>query len=57
MASCSQMTTSGKCCSIPFVYQGVTYNSCTNVNHDSLWCSLDADYNGKWENCGKYILP
>ncbi len=47
-------TTDDKCCSLPFTYKGVTYNSCTNVDHNKLWCSLDANYKGKWGNCGKY---
>ncbi|KAM7435667.1 hypothetical protein ABFA07_014458 [Porites harrisoni] len=48
---CPQKTTSGKCCSIPFTYRGVTYNSCTSVNHNRPWCSLDPVYKGRWGNC------
>ncbi|XP_073256554.1 uncharacterized protein [Porites lutea] len=48
---CTQKTTSGQCCSIPFTYKGVTYNSCTDADHHTLWCSLDNQYNGRWENC------
>lgn len=50
---CHQKTTSGQCCSIPFTYKGVTYNSCTDVDHHRLWCSLDSQYKGHWENCCK----
>lgn len=49
--ACLQKTTSGHCYSIPFTYQGVTYNSCTKVNHNGLWCSLDPLYEGRWGNC------
>ncbi|CAH3105667.1 unnamed protein product [Porites lobata] len=48
---CTQKTTSGQCCSIPFIYKGVSYNSCTDAEHHTLWCSLDNQYNGRWENC------
>ena len=49
-----QKTTSGKCCSIPFTYRGVTYNSCTSVNHNRPWCSLDPVYKGRWGNCREF---
>ena len=51
---CPQKTTSGKCCSIPFTYRGVTYNSCTSVNHNRPWCSLDPVYKGRWGNCREF---
>ncbi|XP_078377926.1 uncharacterized protein LOC144661094 isoform X1 [Oculina patagonica] len=41
----------GRCCAFPFVYGGVTYNSCTKVAHSRLWCSLTAKYSGQWANC------
>ena len=50
---CLSKTTDGQCCSIPFTYKGVKYNSCTTADHNRLWCSLDAIYKGKWRNCGK----
>ena len=53
-ASCPQKTTSGQCCSIPFIYKGVIYKSCTSVNHNRPWCSLDPVYKGKWGNCGEF---
>ena len=43
---CTQKTTAGKCCSIPFKYRGVTYSSCTNADHNGPWCSLDPVYKG-----------
>ncbi|XP_067041766.1 epididymal sperm-binding protein 1-like isoform X3 [Acropora muricata] len=48
---CKTKTTDGKCCSFPFTYKGVTYNSCTNIDHNMLWCSLDTCYKGRWGNC------
>ncbi|CAH3162625.1 unnamed protein product, partial [Porites evermanni] len=45
-ASCHKKTTSGQCCSIPFKYNAVTYNSCTSVHWHRPWCSLDPVYNG-----------
>ncbi|CAH3162623.1 unnamed protein product [Porites evermanni] len=48
---CAQKTTSGKCCSIPFKYRGVTYSSCTNADHNGPWCSLDPVYKGGWGDC------
>ena len=51
---CLQKTTSGKCCSIPFKYKAVTYNSCTNADHNRPWCSLDSVYKGRWDNCREF---
>ena len=53
---CPQKTTSGQCCSLPFTYEGVTYNSCTSVNYNRPWCSLDSVYKGRWGNCSEYNL-
>ncbi|KAL9955688.1 hypothetical protein ACROYT_G037046 [Oculina patagonica] len=41
----------GRCCVFPFVYKGVSYDSCTSINHNKLWCSFDAVYAGQWANC------
>ncbi|XP_078369975.1 protein SpAN-like [Oculina patagonica] len=41
----------GRCCVFPFVYEGVSYDSCTSINHNKLWCSFDAVYAGQWANC------
>ncbi|KAL9982556.1 hypothetical protein ACROYT_G004615 [Oculina patagonica] len=43
----------GRCCVFPFVYRGVSYDRCTWINNNKLWCSLDAVYAGQWANCGK----
>jgi len=51
---CPQQTTSGKCCSVPFNYKAVSYNSCTNADHNRPWCSLDSVYKGRWGYC---LLP
>ena len=51
---CPEKTTSGQCCSLPFTYRGVTYNSCTSVNYNRPWCSLDSVYKGRWGNCREY---
>ena len=53
-AQCVHKTTVGQCCSIPFTYKGVTYQSCTKADHNKFWCSLDADYKGNWGDCGKH---
>lgn len=42
----------GRCCVFPFMYKGIIYYSCTSVDHDRLWCSLDA-FSNQWANCGK----
>jgi len=41
----------GAGCTFPFTYQGVTYSECSMANHHQLWCSLDAQYSGRWGNC------
>ena len=51
---CPVKTTSGKCCSFPFNYEGVTYKDCTKANHHRVWCSLDPTYKGKWGKCREY---
>ncbi|CAH3032418.1 unnamed protein product, partial [Porites lobata] len=53
---CPQKTTSGKCCSIPFKYRGVTFNSCTSADYHRPWCSLDPVYKRRWGNCSKFNL-
>ncbi|XP_019614936.1 PREDICTED: delta-like protein D isoform X2 [Branchiostoma belcheri] len=44
-------------CHFPFAYEGELYYSCTNVSHDHPWCSLTADYQGKWKNCDECHFP
>jgi len=48
----------GETCIFPFKYQGVTYNSCSLVDHYRPWCPTkvnDAhevvEYSGNWGNC------
>jgi len=56
-ASCHQKTTGGLCCSIPFIYKGVTYNSCTFADgYQMSWCSVDAVYRGRWAFCGEFWI-
>ncbi|XP_076805918.1 uncharacterized protein LOC143449552 [Clavelina lepadiformis] len=52
-AQLQRCTTNGSLCVFPFIYRGVTYNDCTMVNHDRLWCGLSSNYDiiPKWENC------
>ena len=48
-------TSDGRVCSIPFIYKGVTYNKCTDVDTapGKFWCSLTPDYDTdeKWAPC------
>ena len=53
-AECKTKTTNGQCCSLPFTYKKVQYDSCTKADHNKLWCSLDTSYKGRWGNCGEY---
>ena len=46
----------GKPCAFPFTYQGKTYEKCTEIDNDQLWCSTMVDPNGihvrgRWGNC------
>ncbi|XP_068703917.1 seminal plasma protein HSP-1-like [Montipora foliosa] len=55
-ATCVQETTDGQCCSFPFVYNGVTYHSCTRVGSIifRLWCALTPVYHHReWGYCGR----
>ena len=38
-------------CVFPFTYKGNTYNYCTKVNSNKLWCSLQGTYDGNWVYC------
>ena len=44
-------TKSSDDCVFPFKYRGKTYDKCTKVRHNQLWCSKDAVYKGRWKNC------
>jgi len=39
-------------CVFPFKYNGVSYNSCTNVGEEALWCATAVDQNQKYS--GEY---
>ncbi|XP_062511736.1 matrix metalloproteinase-9-like [Corticium candelabrum] len=44
----------GARCFFPFIYKGVTYTSCTNRNHNQLWCATrPGKYiaHKQWGNC------
>jgi len=41
----------GNMCHFPFTYEGNTYHACTKVGHKQPWCSIDAEYRGRWGNC------
>lgn len=43
-------------CQFPFKYEGIEYESCTQVKADYLWCATEINSNGvavydKWEIC------
>ncbi len=52
--------TTGESCVFPFIFQGVTYNACTNAGEpdDTMWCSTKTDkcdlhITGQWGYCSK----
>ena len=50
-----QIETWGDCeCVFPFKYNGVLYNSCTDVDEERLWCATDV--NEDQEFIGDYGL-
>nr|XP_040575686.1 uncharacterized protein LOC121124595 [Lepeophtheirus salmonis]XP_040575687.1 uncharacterized protein LOC121124595 [Lepeophtheirus salmonis] len=48
-------TTEGIPCKFPFKYKGVTYSSCANVAHTTVWCATSYYKGGNiahsWGNC------
>jgi len=38
-------------CSKPFVYRGVSYDACTDVDNPTPWCSHDLVHDGDWSVC------
>merc|ERR1712110_1277106 len=38
----------GRECKFPFIYKGVTYNTCTSLDNNQPWCYTDGK---KWGNC------
>jgi hypothetical protein len=45
------LTENGEKCALPFVYNGVTYDSCLLGSVGKTWCSLDSVYNNRWGYC------
>lgn len=44
----------GQFCVFPYIYNGVSYTSCTTLNNnDVLWCATtyNFDIHGQWGNC------
>lgn len=44
----------GAACVFPFTYKGITYHSCTTMDHYRPWCSTVVDFKpnaGLWGNC------
>ena len=48
---CPVKTSSGKCCSFPFKYKGITYNDCIKTDYPKPWCSLDPVFRMRWGRC------
>ena len=38
-------------CSFPFQYQDEWYDTCTNLDSDIFWCSIDTIYQGRFAEC------
>ena len=55
LIDCTPKTTTGQYCSIPFVYNNVTYYGCTDVDHNQPWCFLTPQDSGQWGNCGEFL--
>ena len=46
----------GKQCVFPFIYENITYHTCTRKDSDKDWCAIEVDSNGvriygKWGYC------
>ena len=41
---CRQKTTSGQCCSFPFIYRGRLHNTCIQSGSEPGWCALTSNY-------------
>ncbi|CAH3116452.1 unnamed protein product [Pocillopora meandrina] len=50
---CRYRTTTGYCCSFPFVYRGRRYNSCAKNKRGQSWCYITPDYKRRrlWGYC------
>ncbi|XP_040108569.1 seminal plasma protein A3-like [Oryx dammah] len=40
-------------CVFPFIYRGIKFFDYTSHDSIFLWCSLKADYTGRWKYCTK----
>jgi len=38
-------------CAKPFVYKGISYTGCTDIDHPTPWCSHDQLFRGNWSIC------
>ncbi|XP_060137181.1 uncharacterized protein LOC132592948 [Zootoca vivipara] len=49
----------GRPCVFPFVYNGETFNTCTNKNAMGYWCATTGNYDkdGKWSICAHTRSP
>ena len=47
-------TTAGQMCVFPFMFNGITFTTCTNYGWHRQWCSLTDNYDrdGLWGECG-----
>ena len=43
----------GSACMFPFIYEGVEYTTCIDLNHDKPWCSTTESYDDfkRWGEC------
>lgn len=50
---CSHRTKRGKCCVLPFLYEGEQVYSCIRDNHNQPWCATTDNYDRDklWDNC------
>lgn len=53
LGKCRYRTTTGYCCSFPFVYRGRRYNSCAKNKRGQSWCYITPDYKRRrlWGYC------
>lgn len=41
----------GTACHFPFIWNGVSYGECTNVEYDRMWCYVGPEPSDGWGNC------
>ena len=49
--SCTNEIDENGCCVFPFTYRGASYQNCSTVDSRIPWCSLTANFSGKWRYC------